>query len=283
MSIQLQDFAERYRKGFDVYLQKRDEHALSDAYELGRFAVARGLSVLDLAALHHDMLVARITIDRGSASPEELVRAAGEFFLESLSAFDVVQRALQDAREVARVERHHAAILRRLSAFLADASLALDASESLEEMLQLVAEHARELTGAQRCATRLILGGHQQSKIDAIADEDQGPRLEDQLDELAALFDELNPAGGSLRMTGSDLERHRASEVLSELPDGGTWKPRGWLAARLTALDGRRLGLIQVFDRQAGDFSELDEAVVMHLAHMASAAVERAELYKRGR
>jgi GAF domain-containing protein len=100
---------------------------------------------------------------------------------------------------------------------------------------------------------------------------------------LPFAIDELRPAGGSLRLTGSDLENHRADGALSERPHGGTWKPRGWLAAPLTTLDGRRLGLIQVFDKQAGDFSELDEAVVMHLAQMASAAVERAQLYKGGR
>jgi GAF domain-containing protein len=42
----------------------------------------------------------------------------------------------------------------------------------------------------------------------------------------------------------------------------------------LTALDGRYLGLIQAFDKQSDDFSEL-------LAQMASAAVERAQLYRR--
>ena len=59
------------------------------------------------------------------------------------------------------------------------------------------------------------------------------------------------------------------------------WKPRGWIAAALTALDGRHLGLIQAFDKQTGDFTELDEAILVQLAQMASAAVERAQLYRR--
>ena len=48
---------------------------------------------------------------------------------------------------------------RQLSTFLADASLALDASESLEEMLQLVAEQARELVGAQCCVATVATDG----------------------------------------------------------------------------------------------------------------------------
>jgi GAF domain-containing protein len=83
-------------------------------------------------------------------------------------------------------------------------------------------------------------------------------------------------------MTGPDLDRHRAHHALTN-PEGAPWKPRGWLAAPLTALDGRQLGLIQAFDKQEGAFSELDEAVLTQLAQMASVAVDRAHLYQRTR
>lgn len=278
MSPSIEDFARRYREGFDGYLDARDEGALSGAYELGRLAVARELSVLDLAEAHQDMLISRLR-SAGGAAHEELIRAAGDFFMESVSAFEVVQRALQDARETAQLERRHATILRRLSTFLADASLALDASGSLDEMVQLVTEHARELTRAERCTARLTLDGHGMPRIEAVAAEPDDPALEHESRELAALYRALRPPDGSLRMSGSDLDRHRAEQALTEPPDGA-WKPRGWLAAPLTSLDGRDFGLIQVFDKQEGDFSELDEAVLMQLAQMASAAVERAQLYR---
>ena len=77
-----------------------------------------------------------------------MARAAGDFFLESLSSFEMVQRGFGEAREAARLERRQTEMSRQLSTFLADASLALDASDSLEEMLRLVAEQARELVGA---------------------------------------------------------------------------------------------------------------------------------------
>jgi GAF domain-containing protein len=54
----------------------------------------------------------------------------------------------------------------------------------------------------------------------------------------------------------------------------GGWPPP-W-----TAVDGRHLGLIQAFDKHTGDFSELDEAMLVQLAQMASAAVERVQLYR---
>jgi hypothetical protein len=278
MSVKLQEFAERYREGFDAYLRDRDEHALNLAYELGRSAVAQELSVLDLASAHQEALLAAVRSEPDSQ--EDVIRAAGEFFLEAVSAFEVVRRALRDARETALVERRHATILRRLSHFLADASLALDASDSLDEMLQLVAEHARELTGAERCAVRLTLDDGA-STIQAFAVDERDPTLESQLEELSALYRALEPPAGSLRMSGSELDRHREARALTEPQGANAWKPRGWMAAALTALDGRHLGLIQAFDKQVGDFTELDEAILLQLAQMASAAVERAQLYRR--
>ena len=50
------------------------------------------------------------------------------------------------------------------------------------------------------------------------------------------------------------------------------------LAVPLASLDGRAIGNVEAARRE-GDFSELDEAILRHLAQMASAAIERAQLY----
>jgi hypothetical protein len=277
MNRKLEDFGQRYRKAFDSYLRESDERALNLAYELGRSAIAHELSILELASIHQEALLERVRQAEDTRDSQRVIQAAGDFFLESVSAFEMVRRALQAARESAFVERQHATILRRLSSFLADASLALDASESLDEMLQLVAEHARELTGAEHCAVHLTLD-ETTPPVDARATDDDDTGLASQAHELMALYRALGPPSGSLRMTGADLDGHRAGKVLTTTP-GGTWRPRNWLAASLTALDGRSLGLIQAFDKQANDFSELDEAILVQLAQMASAAVERTRLY----
>jgi hypothetical protein len=120
--------------------------------------VSRDLSVLDLALVHHDVLLSVLRTPSGASSVEQTTYAAGEFFQESLSAFEMVRRGFWEARETAALERRHAEVLRRLSGFLADASLALDASDSLEEILRLVAEQARELIGAECRVASAALG-----------------------------------------------------------------------------------------------------------------------------
>lgn len=280
MNGKLQKFIERYREAFHAYLRDRDERALTSAYELGRSAVANQLNVLDLASAHQDVLLESLQSHPDSTPPDDLIRAAGDFFLEAVSAFEVATRALRDARETALVERRHTTIVRHLSTFFADASLALDASESLHEMLQLVAEHARELTSAERSVAQLTVDDDT-ATMDAFAADQDDPSLESQLNELSSLYRALEPPTGSLRMSTSDLARHRQAHALTEPREDRTWQPSGWLAAALTTLDGRNVGLIQVFDKQSGDFTELDEAILVQLAQMASAAVERAQLYRR--
>jgi GAF domain-containing protein len=52
---------------------------------------------------------------------------------------------------------------------------------------------------------------------------------------------------------------------------------RSWLVASLSAPDGKEVGLIQAFDKRDGEFTHLDEEVLVELAQMAAAAVERAQ------
>ena len=152
-------FPAAYASAFRDYLLDPGEATLRAAYELGREAVTRNLSVLDLAVAHHEALLSALADVSDSAEARGRTRAGGDFFLESLSAYEMVQRGFSEARESASLERRHIEMSRQLSTFLADASLALDASDSLEEMLQLVAEQARELVGADCCVATVAAEG----------------------------------------------------------------------------------------------------------------------------
>ena len=112
---------------------------------------------------------------------------------------------------------------RQLSTFLADASLALDASGSLEEMLQLVAEQARELGGADCCVATVAVEGR--PRIAEAASYAQADRHWTGLD-LFAIYRLIRASGGSVRIAGEQLAR--ASPLRTAAGD----RPlRGWLAA----------------------------------------------------
>jgi len=142
-------FARRYEDGLRTFVFDRNERSLRTAYELGREAVQADINVLTLVALHNTALVRSLQA-ADSSDVLSLVEASGDFLLESLAAFEMVQRGLTDARRAAFRERRIVRMLRQLSAVLSDVSLAAGDRDSLRETVQLVAEHVRELVRADR-------------------------------------------------------------------------------------------------------------------------------------
>ncbi len=269
-------FRAAYASALLDYLLEPTESSLRVAYELGRDAVGRSLSVLDLAVAHQEALMTVLADASDAAEVRAITRHAGDFFLEGLSTFEMVQRGFAEARQAALLERRQTRLSRQLSTFLADASLTLDASDSLEEMLQLVAEQARELVVADCCVVTVAVDGQPRTAEGASYPEEERrwTTFIRWLD-LPATYRLVRQSGGSVRIAGEQLARLPAFRVASTDPP-----PQGWLAAELTALDGSELGAIQLFDKQDGRFTVDDEAALVHLAQMTSAAVERARLYR---
>jgi hypothetical protein len=269
-------FRAAYSAALGDYLLHPSEASLSAAYELARDAVSRHLSVLDLAVAHQEAFLSALAGAADAADVERTARAAGDFFLEGLSAFEMVHRGFHEARLAASLERRQTELSRQLSAFLADASLADEAYDSMEEMLRLVAEQAREIVGAVCCVATVALPGR--PRVAEGASYPDGERrwatFVRWLD-LPAIYRLIRASGGSARVAGDELARTSLFHVAA-----GARPLRGWLAASLTALDGSELGAIQLFDKRAGAFTGDDESALVHLAQMASAAVERARLYR---
>lgn len=272
----MSDFALRYRSSFEAQLREPGEGNLQAAYALGREAVERGSSILDLAMAHHAALSAALQAGGPSGDATATVRAAEDFFLESVSAFEMVQRGFLEARDSAAAQRAHAEMLRRLSGFLADASLALRGSGSRSEMLRLVCEQACELMAAEGCL--LTTGSAAQPHFEAAS------YPEDDLDWRAfARWLDLTRLDHSVRSTGTVLRlgTDELAQRIEPVGGGASRRPqlRDHVGAALRALDGRAIGSLHLFNRIDGSFSVVDEAVVAHLAQMAAAALERTEHY----
>jgi hypothetical protein len=266
-------FRAAYASALADHLGDPSEASRRIAYELGREAVSRRMSVLDLAVAHQEAFVSLLV---GSTETQQVTRAAGDFFLESLSSFEMVQRGFREAQEAARLERRQTEMSRQLSTFLADASLALNAPDSLEEVLRLVAEQAREFVAAECCvATVAAAGRPRTAEAASYSQADRRWTGFVRWLDLFAIYRVIRLAGGSVRSADEELAALPAFRTAV-----GNRPLKGWLAAALTALDGSELGAIQLFDKQDGSFTESDEAVLIHLAQMASAAVERARLYQ---
>ena len=89
----VEDLHRNYRVAFFRYLPRREEAALRLAYEIGRAAVVDQVSVLDLAQVHHQVLLEVLR----STKPDEVAQiatAASEFLLEVLAIYDMAHRGM---------------------------------------------------------------------------------------------------------------------------------------------------------------------------------------------
>lgn len=89
-----QDLRRNYRAAFLRYLPSRDEAALHVGYQIGRAAVTDGLSILDLAQVHHEVFLEVLT-DTRSDDLNRVATAAADFFLQVLATYDMAQRAFR--------------------------------------------------------------------------------------------------------------------------------------------------------------------------------------------
>jgi hypothetical protein len=264
-----------YISALREHLHRPSEDSLTVAYELGRTAVTHQLSVLDVAVAYHQGLTAALTQAPGRSESEVIVRCAGEFFLESLASFEMLHRSAAEARSSADEHRRRARLSRQLSTFLTDSSLALQSSDSMDEMLQLAVDQGREILAAGCCLVTIAAEAVPRAAEAISHAEPAAEWTFTRWLDLPGIYRLLEENAGLMRLTG----KHQA---MSALPETKFAQPdRSWLAVSLTALDGTQIGALQAFGNQPAAFTNEDEAALVHLAQMISATVERMRLYRQ--
>jgi signal transduction histidine kinase/DNA-binding response OmpR family regulator len=199
---------------------------------------------------------------------------------------DLYKKSEQLKRQ-AEFLRQRAGQLHKLTA----ASLAINSALSVEKMLQVVTDTAREIIGAHQAGTVAVLGParNRPTRVSSFShkfpDASECCRSLEGTDAYRQVVEENRP----VRMTQVELERLRGWHETAPVPavagvpvPGKAPRMRGWVAAPLTGRDGRNMGLIQLSDRFEGDFTHDDEAILVQLAQMASIAIENS-LYSEER
>jgi signal transduction histidine kinase len=94
---------EAYTANLQEYLEGAGETALKKGYEMARVAMAEGVGVLDMAALHHEAM-ARVMHGafRNETGSQRLI-AAETLFVECLSPFEMTHRAFRESNTALRL------------------------------------------------------------------------------------------------------------------------------------------------------------------------------------
>ena len=80
-----------YRTAFLRYLPNRNEAALDAGYQIGRSAVVEGLTILDLAQVHHDIL-REVLRTSSQDEVDGVVATAADFLVEVLATYEMTRR-----------------------------------------------------------------------------------------------------------------------------------------------------------------------------------------------
>jgi len=156
---QTRDLEQAYTRALEDYMSSGGEDALQSAYEIGRTALADGLGVLEMAAMHHAALTQVLQhISRPASLKQDLDRAQ-EFFGEGLSPYEMAHRGFRDAISA----------LHRLN-------------ETLEQEIQRIAHAVHDEAGQLLVAARLAMSG---------VARDLSPSLQGRLQEVGTILDQV--------------------------------------------------------------------------------------------
>jgi signal transduction histidine kinase len=93
----------KYSASLASYLEGNGEIALQNAYEVSREAIGEmNLGLLDMAILHHEALEQVLPPTIAELEKGRLLKAAGEFFAESMSTYEMAYRSYKDKNAALR-------------------------------------------------------------------------------------------------------------------------------------------------------------------------------------
>lgn len=186
------------------------------------------------------------------------------------------------ARDITERKRAEIAVREqgRLLRQVAEAALTIHSAGSLDSVLRVIAEEARRILGASQAVSRLNVGEDSSQAINIVSLPEKCERRREYVipPAVEGIYAEVCRTNRPMRLTRAELEAHPAWRNVSA--EEGRLSPlRGWLASPFVSRSGKNLGLIQVTDKDDGEFSESDESALLQLAHIASVAIENSRLY----
>ncbi|MEN9934060.1 MAG: hypothetical protein RLZZ387_639 [Chloroflexota bacterium] len=283
-------------RGYCTYMNRAGEQMFGWSFE-----EIRQRPLHDLIHHHHPdgrpYPMAECPIDR--ALPENFdirehadvfIRRSGEFFPVLVAAspiFDAGGRPVStviEVRDMSEARRAEAATARRSEQLrrLAQAATRIHGAQNVAAVMGVVTEEARTLIGAHQAVTSTTTDQNWAQALNEIALSETYARWRgyDTLPDGSGIYALVCQTNTPMRLTQAELEAHPAWRGFGAESDQHP-PMRGWLAVPLVGLDGRNIGLIQLSDKEEGDFTADDEAMLVQLAQMASIALENQQLYEQ--
>lgn len=200
-------------------------------------------------------------------------RVTGVFGIaQDISLLRKHQRELSDALDASETLSQQ---LHRLS----EASISVNRDLDEEALYQQLVDRAREIIGAHQAVVSVETSDGAGPLLNAVSLSDKYAqwREYDVPIDGSGIYSLVGERQAPMRMTQAELEAHPRWRNFG--PESARHPPmRGWLAVPMVGSDGKTLGILQLSDKNRGEFSEDDEQVALQFSQMAVIAIERARL-----
>ena len=225
-----------------------------------------GTPIIFLTAMGDDMHVAR-SYSLGAVD-YILTPVVPQVLRSKVAVFVDLFKKTQQVRLQADRLRQRAAQLHQLTT----ASIAINSASSVDKIIEIATETARQIIEAHQAITLTMPGRYPKQPGNCASYSQKYAKWHGVTPKLdnPALRAVLNGAGKPLRMIQVELET-----LVPPAADARDAPPlRGLLAAPLTGRNGGQMGTLLVSDKFVADFTDDDQAVLIQLAQLASVAME---------
>ncbi|WP_116812566.1 PAS domain S-box protein [Steroidobacter cummioxidans] len=178
---------------------------------------------------------------------------------------------MQDVTERNQADLERQRYLNQMSA-LADAARKVNSVLTVDELLQIITEIARDLVGAHVAVS--VLQGADEPTVECCKTS-HSEKYSSVVPGSWLLEGEGQRAGGA----AAHVTRIDRSTAARDMALGTQWQACGCITVSLAAASGRRIGVLCVADKQSGEFAPNDERVLGQLADLAAVGLENARLY----
>lgn len=186
------------------------------------------------------------------------------------------KRAQEELARAAEAEKKRSLLLNRV----AQASKSINSVLSVDSIVRILAEESRAIVGSHISVVCHSAGGELTPPLQALSLSEKYASFRRREAPMHFLCRHVCRSNSTLRLTQAEVESQAEWEQFSG-QNAELFPLRGWMGVPLIGHGGDNLGLIHLSDKEAGDFTAEDEAILIQLAAIAAVGVENARLYER--
>jgi len=282
-------FAVVYRQALMAYVTgETSEESLMQAYDLGRSAVDKNINILELIAMHQEVLREAVPTEGAASHLREYLTRGQEFLAEVMAPFEMMHRSFNET--ISQLQEINATLEQRVEKRTRDLRESESKTADLARLYRILSSINSTIVRRQDCgelfreACRIAVedGGYQMAWISLEGEDEQSAantccRLTDdgsacQVTPIKTISNEVDEDLDKLYRDGEPVVRHRRRESI--IAKAGAAVEYAAYALLPLQLEEKTVGVFAFFSRNPEDFNDAEMQLLVELAGDLSFALD---------